>query len=424
MQCLSQGGSQVHLLNEQYRNWAAANPAVKHLILYETQRSMFGWIVKSRDADPGIANAEMQPGEADHFTICKPFGPGDARYTLCRDLVTSIIHHDAPDLDLTPDDANPPRVPDPLPALPPREPVIISQLVLRLLIVLAVCYVGYRGMLSVYADPFTLRLERSLQSNGLTLQASQEISGKIASDAKERKIGAETLQHFLDRGDLQLTGDPAVIYKNFLTLANKYSELEERIKSLTDSKNPDVKDLSNQASSALKQGNIDAAEMLAKAAELRRRLQDQVQFRKTDEYGHIEYTNDWDRDNITVVDIPQLAAIGAGTNGIKFYQPAAKQLQAAFDEIQKAGLMNQIHEWCGSYSPRLLRGSTNILSNHAFGTALDINCTNLTYGRPVQFSNQPDFAKVVDIFQKHGFVWGGYFARPDPMHFETYRIDP
>jgi pimeloyl-ACP methyl ester carboxylesterase len=425
MQCLSQGGPQVHLLNEQYRNWAAANPAVKHLILYETQRSIFGWIVKARDADPGIPNAEMQPGEANHFTICKPFGRGDARYTLCRELVTSIVRRDAPDLDLTPDSANPPLVPDPLPSLPPREPVVVPHLVLRMLIVLAVCYVGYRGILSVYDDPFRLRLQQSFESKGLTPQDSREISSKIASDAKERKIGEETLQHFLDRGDLQLTGDPAVIYKNFLTLANKYSELEGRLKNLADSKNPDVQALSSQGTSALKQGNIASAEMLAKAAELRRQLQSQAEFRKKDSPPDwIEFTNNWDKDNIAVVDIPQLAAVGDGTTGIKFYKPAANQLQAAFDELQKAGLMNQIHEWCGSYAPRLIRGSTTILSNHALGTSFDINCTELPLGRPMQLSDRPDFAKVVDIFQKHGFVWGGYFGRPDPMHFEIYRIIP
>jgi len=425
MQCLSQAGSQVHLLNEQYRNWAAANPSVQHLILYETQKSIFGWIVKSRDADPGIPNAQMQPGEADHFKIFKPFDRADARYTLCRDLVASIARR--ANFDPTPTAENLPIIPDPLPALPPSEPIIISQIFLRAMILLLVCYVGYRGMIAVYADPFRLRIEQSLQAKGASPEQSREISNRIAKDLRERKIGDETFEHFLDRGDLQVTPDPEVIYKNFLSLANRYSQLEDRLKQLSDTKDPEARSLGDQATTALKQGDIQTAEEIAKALELQRQLESQVQFHQIDATGSVEFLNDWDKQNIVIVNIPELASVGAGTTDVKFYKPAAKQLKAAFDEIQQAGLMGEIHEWCGSYSPRVRRGA-NALSAHAFGTAFDINCSTMPMGRPVELSKQPKFVELIKIFRKHGFLWGGMRGGPtgvpDPMHFQLYRIEP
>jgi hypothetical protein len=30
--------------------------------------------------------------------------------------------------------------------------------------------------------------------------------------------------------------------------------------------------------------------------------------------------------------------------------------------------------------------------------------------------------RVVAIFEKWGFAWGGYWSTPDPMHFELARL--
>jgi len=89
--------------------------------------------------------------------------------------------------------------------------------------------------------------------------------------------------------------------------------------------------------------------------------------------------------------------------------------------------MGEIHEWCGSYSPRIRRGAST-LSAHAFGIAFDINCSTMPMGRPVDLSKQPKFVEVIKIFRKHGFLWsgmrGGPTGVPDPMHFQLFRIEP
>lgn len=69
--------------------------------------------------------------------------------------------------------------------------------------------------------------------------------------------------------------------------------------------------------------------------------------------------------------------------------------------------------------------NTNRLSVHSFGAAIDINTKFTDYwlwkgGKP---GNVPAYrnqipAEIVEIFERHGFVWGGRWYRFDTMHFE------
>lgn len=53
------------------------------------------------------------------------------------------------------------------------------------------------------------------------------------------------------------------------------------------------------------------------------------------------------------------------------------------------------------------------LSMHAYGIALDINPAQNKVGTR---GNIPD--KWVEAFKYEGFIWGGDWKTPDPMHFE------
>jgi len=70
------------------------------------------------------------------------------------------------------------------------------------------------------------------------------------------------------------------------------------------------------------------------------------------------------------------------------------------------------------YCYRMIRGSTDKLSNHSSGTALDLNATQHPLGKAGTF----DAAKVPMIqalAKKYGLKWGGdYVNRKDEMHFE------
>jgi len=95
-------------------------------------------------------------------------------------------------------------------------------------------------------------------------------------------------------------------------------------------------------------------------------------------------------------------------------------LQAALTEVYESGLAGAIdlgdtNVYGGCYNPRFnrLTGNLGFLSRHAWAQAIDMNpSTNAQGARP-----QMD-CRIVRIFRKHGFAWGGNFLTPDGMHFE------
>ncbi len=87
-------------------------------------------------------------------------------------------------------------------------------------------------------------------------------------------------------------------------------------------------------------------------------------------------------------------------------------------EIVTAGLSHEIkrEQYAGCYYPRFIAGTTS-LSNHSFGTALDLNVPGNLRGTVGEMDRV-----VVSIFKKWGFAWGGDWRYTDPMHFEMARI--
>ncbi|NPA27979.1 MAG: M15 family metallopeptidase [Epsilonproteobacteria bacterium] len=71
----------------------------------------------------------------------------------------------------------------------------------------------------------------------------------------------------------------------------------------------------------------------------------------------------------------------------------------------------------GTFKWRKIAG-TNRLSFHSFGTAIDINVKHANYWRwGGEYKNSIP-KKIVEIFEKHGFIWGGKWYHFDTMHFE------
>ena len=105
---------------------------------------------------------------------------------------------------------------------------------------------------------------------------------------------------------------------------------------------------------------------------------------------------------------------------------ASRQLQAVADEL--AQLSNQdrtlekylLSPLGGTFNWRVIVGTTK-LSVHSFGAAIDINTKYSDYwhntpGQPVYRNKIP--LSIVNVFEKHGFIWGGKWAHYDTMHFE------
>ena len=95
-------------------------------------------------------------------------------------------------------------------------------------------------------------------------------------------------------------------------------------------------------------------------------------------------------------------------------------LQGALNEIKRAGLEDLIdvdntNTYGGCFYARLNRVSGNIgyLSRHSWGMAFDMNTNTNSQGRAPNMD-----CRVVRIFRKWGFAWGGNFTPADGMHFE------
>lgn len=139
----------------------------------------------------------------------------------------------------------------------------------------------------------------------------------------------------------------------------------------------------------------------------------------------IKITDNWAASNISRVTIPQLAGVeGATKTGVVFFHTkAVAQLTALFEAWELAGLTHLILGWSGSWVPRFIRGSRSVLSNHAWGTAFDINYPwNQLRMTPALVGQHGSVRELVPLAWVLGYGWGGWFQRKDGMHFECIRI--
>ena len=92
------------------------------------------------------------------------------------------------------------------------------------------------------------------------------------------------------------------------------------------------------------------------------------------------------------------------------------QLEGALREVEAAGLapLIDVNDYGGCWVARHIDWRPDRpISMHGWGLAVDFNVqTNQLGARPTM---DP---RIVEIFDRWGFVWGGRWSRPDGMHFE------
>ena len=69
------------------------------------------------------------------------------------------------------------------------------------------------------------------------------------------------------------------------------------------------------------------------------------------------------------------------------------------------------------YAYRDVRGVPGKLSNHASGTAIDLNATRHPLGAANTFA-AGEVPMLEALCKKYGLTWGGNWKRKDEMHFE------
>jgi hypothetical protein len=139
----------------------------------------------------------------------------------------------------------------------------------------------------------------------------------------------------------------------------------------------------------------------------------------------IQISPRWLEENIVVATIPQLGHVrGAPPSGrAQFHRLVAPRVVELFARWQQAGLDGLVLTYGGSFAPRFIRGSRSVLSQHAYGSAFDINVEWNPLGAvPRLRGSKGSVRELVPIANELGFYWGGHFARRDGMHFEMGRL--
>jgi hypothetical protein len=99
-------------------------------------------------------------------------------------------------------------------------------------------------------------------------------------------------------------------------------------------------------------------------------------------------------------------------------KPAVDSLKGVLADIRNE--QPEIFEALGSSGmlcARLVRGSASSISNHSWGTAIDLNLNGVLDARGDK-KVQEGLARIAPIFNRHGWFWGAGFPTEDGMHFE------
>jgi D-alanyl-D-alanine carboxypeptidase len=131
--------------------------------------------------------------------------------------------------------------------------------------------------------------------------------------------------------------------------------------------------------------------------------------------GRITIDSTWQQTNVVSMALPIIGTF-------RCHARIAEPLRQALTEVQTAGLAGLIdvrdtRRNGGCFNSRELRTDSGTsgrnLSRHTWAAAIDINPSTNRFGTTPRMDQ-----RIVDIFRRYGFAWGGTWTVPDGMHFE------
>jgi hypothetical protein len=140
--------------------------------------------------------------------------------------------------------------------------------------------------------------------------------------------------------------------------------------------------------------------------------------------GRIEVDPVWVRNNIITIKLPGL------NRNVQVHRLAADNFVKAFTYIKngtatingrRVPLLSLVRTMDGTFVTRHANWNPGAgLSNHSWGTAMDINASNhFRYVNPVREPNDPNRILWEKAFKPAGFSWGNSYS--DSMHYELLR---
>lgn len=125
--------------------------------------------------------------------------------------------------------------------------------------------------------------------------------------------------------------------------------------------------------------------------------------------GALQVEPGWTRAHIRTVRLPILGRASC-------HRALIAMLRSALREIERRHLEGLLDpgDFGGCYSPRFAnRDPSSGLSHHAWGVAFDVNVSENPLGGAARLDR-----RLVAIFERWGFTWGGHWLVPDAMHLE------
>ncbi len=149
---------------------------------------------------------------------------------------------------------------------------------------------------------------------------------------------------------------------------------------------------------------------------------------------------DWTAANIIRLPVPQLRFARGSSGTIRCHEAAAPVFRAMFEAWERDDLLHLVRTYEGAFNARYKRDQAPLgsaghgelrssdvgaLSNHAFGSALDINAGDNPFRQmPAICGHRGCVRELVAAANRVGVFWGGHFGSPkDGMHFEVSRLD-
>jgi hypothetical protein len=130
----------------------------------------------------------------------------------------------------------------------------------------------------------------------------------------------------------------------------------------------------------------------------------------------IEQQASWRAANLVHVNLPILGPMTC-------HRRIVADLVGALTEVSRLGLAGALdvgdtRNSGGCHNARLIRSfeggdSGGSLSRHSWGAAIDVNPSSNPFGGTPSLDR-----RLVDVFRRWGFAWGGTWVRPDGMHLE------
>ncbi|MFN2544577.1 MAG: M15 family metallopeptidase [Actinomycetota bacterium] len=129
--------------------------------------------------------------------------------------------------------------------------------------------------------------------------------------------------------------------------------------------------------------------------------------------GFLQVEPSWEAAHIVDARVPILGRVRCN-RGI------LPQLRGALGDVEGQGLAHLVDpsEYGGCFVPKFIRNNpASAVSHHTWGVAVDLDVGQNPFGHTPHMDR-----RIVDIFERWGFIWGGRFLVPDGMHFEFVRF--